>query len=240
MSFCALRIASVALLLTLAPVDAGSQAFSTLKGKEPIPRERQFSKDPYKSWSLFLLTNQDWLTPGKSKQISELYEQALAFGRVIGRNHLAVWFWKKDMLAWAGVPRDGLIGLSGWRSPNVVENVDVERAIAFCEKLGLKPSRGPYLLFTTTYPEEDVALTNYSVIELGKDPEEVSRMLRRLGDQLVVEGVIRDGSFASSAGSDDFWSAWFTATRHALAALDLGFRVAVRTPTLSLEAGDRQ
>jgi hypothetical protein len=133
-----LRIAvvSVALLIILSPADAGSQAFSRLKAKEPIPR------DPYKSWSLFLVTNQDWLVAEKAPQISELFAQAQAFGRVIGQNHLAVWFWKKDQLAWAGVPRG---------SPDLVENVDVERAIAFCEQLGLKPSRGPYLVFTA-YP----------------------------------------------------------------------------------------
>lgn len=178
------------LLLGLLRADAIAQPFYAVYGKASIPRE------PYNTWSLFLVTNQDWLVPEKAGHIVALYRRAEAFGRVIGRNHLAVWFWKTNQ---PGTCCEQVPNTKG-----LLENVDVERAIALCEKLGLRPSRGPYLLFTTTYPEENVAPDNYSVIELGKDPDEVDRLLSRLGDQLVVEGVVRNRSFASVAGSDDF------------------------------------
>jgi len=208
--------AAVFLAALCVAADANAQVFATVKGKEPIPREA------FKTWSLFLVTNQEWLIPENARRLQQLYERSQAFGRVIGRDHLAVWFWKKD---------------APLHSPALADNVDVERAIAFCQKLGLKPSGGPYLLFTTTYPDETVAPSAYSVIEVGASAEEIARLLGRLGDQLVTEGLIRDGSFLQPAGSDDFWSAWFDATRHALATLSSGFRVAIRTPTLSMESG---
>jgi hypothetical protein len=206
-------VAMVAALWTTA--DAHAQAFATVKGKEPIPRES------YKTWSIFLVTNQQWLIPENARQLQQLYERSQAFGRVIGEDHLAVWFWKKD---------------APLQSPALAENVDVERAIAYCQKLGLKPSGGPYLLFTTAYPDESVAPSSYSIIEVGTTADEIARLLARLGDQLVTEGLIRNGAFLQPAGSDDFWSAWFDATRHALASLGSGFRLAIRTPTLSIES----
>lgn len=213
------RLAAIVAMLVLASLwiapEAHAQAFAIVKGKEPIPRES------YKTWSIFLVTNQQWLIPENARQLQQLYERSQAFGRVIGEDHLAVWFWKKD---------------APLRSPALAENVDVERAIAYCQKLGLKPSGGPYLLFTTAYPDESVVPSSYSIIEVGTTADEIARLLARLGDQLVTEGVIRDGAFLQPAGSDDFWSAWFDATRHALASLGSGFRLAVRTPTLSLES----
>ena len=228
--YSAATVVTAAFVVAILSGHAGSQPFYSVIGKERIPRG-------YKSWSIFLVTNQDWLVPEKADQIIELYRQAEAFGRTIGGNHLAVWFWKQNQpgSCCERVPHNRKIpGTLG-----VVENIDVERAIAFCEKLGLKPSRGPYLLFTTTYPDEQDTLTNYSVVELGKEPQAVQGFLGRLGDQLIVEGVVRNGLFASAAGTDDFWSAWFDATRHAIASLGLRFRVAIRTPTISLDAGDR-
>lgn len=210
-------MAAVVILAALwIAADAHAQAFATVRGKEPIPREA------FKTWSLFLVTNQDWLIPENARRLQQLYERSQAFGRVIGQDHLAVWFWKKD---------------APLHSPALAENVDVERAIAYCQKLGLKPSGGPYLLFMTAYPDESVAPASYSVVEIGTTAEEIARLLTRLGDQLVTEGVIRNGAFVQPAGSDDFWSAWFDATRHALASRGSAFWLAIRTPTLSMESG---
>ena len=87
------------------------------------------------------------------------------------------------------------------------------------------------------YPDENVAPSAFSVLELGTSAERIQRLLTRLGDQLVTEGVVRDGVFLQPSGTDDFWSAWFNATRHALTSLGFNFRVSIKTPTLSLEAG---
>ena len=212
-----LAVLALAALVSTAWVDtAEAQAFATVKGKEPIPREA------YKTWSLFLVTNQDWLIPENADRLRQLYERSQAFGRVIGDDHLAVWFWKKD---------------APLQSAAIAENVDVERAIAYCQKLGLKPSGGPYFLFTTAYPDETTAPSSFSVLELDTTADEIGRLLRLMGDQLVEEGLIRDGTFQQPAGSDDFWSAWFDATRHALVSLGSRFYFAIRTPTLSIESG---
>ena len=203
--------------LLLFAAEARSQAFATVTGKASIPRE------PYKSWSLFLVTNQDWLVPANAERLVDLYWRSEAFGRVIGDDHLAVWFWKKD---------------APLTSSAAADNVDVERATAYCRKLQLKPSDGPYLLFTTTYPDENAAPSAFTAIALGsKSADDVARLLKQLGDQLVIDGVVRDRTLQHAAGSDDFWSAWFDATRHALANLGSGFRFVVRTPSFTIESG---
>ena len=203
--------------LLLVAAATGAQAFATVKGKAPIPREA------YKTWSLFLVTNQDWLVPANAQRLVDLYWRSEAFGRVIGDDHLAVWFWKKD------APLTGAAA---------AENVDVERATAYCKRLQLKPSDGPYLLFTATYPDESTAPDAFTAIALGsKSADDVAQLLKQLGDQLVIDGVIRDRTLQHAAGSDDFWSAWFDATRHALAKLGSGFRFVVRTPSFTIESG---
>jgi hypothetical protein len=212
-----LGVVSFVLILSIAAAtNAHAQAFATVKGKEPIPR------GAFKTWSLFLVTNQDWLIPENASRLRQLYERSQAFGRVIGNDHLAVWFWKKD------APVD---------TATMAANVDVERAIAYCQKLGLKPSGGPYFVFTTSYPDETAAPESFSVIELNTDAEQIGRLLGMMGDQLVKEGLIRDRTFQQAPGSDDFWSAWFDATRHALSNLGSNFHFAIRTPTISIESG---
>lgn len=196
--------------------DAQAQGLAAqVYGKQPIPR------GSFKTWSIFLVTNQEWLIAENADQLRQLYVRSQAFGRVIGQDHLAVWFWQKT---------------TPLQSPGLAENVDVERAIAYCQKLGRKPSGGPYILFTTVYPDETVVPSSYGIIELGTTSEEIARLLGRLGDQLVTEGLIRNKEFMQPVGSDDFWRAWFNATGLALATLSSGFRLTTKTPTLSLES----
>ena len=71
---------------------AAAQRFVPVVDKQPIPREG------FKTWSLFLVTNQDWLVPVNASRLQELYDRSQAFGRTIGADHAAVWFWK---YAWA-------------------------------------------------------------------------------------------------------------------------------------------
>ena len=62
--------------LLLVAAETRAQAFATVKGKAPIPR------DAYKTWSLFLVTNQDWLIPANAQRLVDLYRRSQAFGRV--------------------------------------------------------------------------------------------------------------------------------------------------------------
>ena len=115
----------------LSATESRAQAFATVKGKEPIPREG------YKTWSLFLVTNQAWLVTENARRLHDLYDRSRAFGRVIGKDHLAVWFWKRD---------------APLHDPALAENVDVERAVAYCQMLKLKPSEGPFLRSSLSSP----------------------------------------------------------------------------------------
>jgi hypothetical protein len=210
--------ASLPLLAVIAPAATGAvQEFVTVRGKQPIPREG------FRTWSLFLVTNQDWLVPENTSRLQQLYERSKAFGRAIGADHAAVWFWKTD---------------APLSSRALADDVDVERAVAYCGTLKLKPSDGPYLVFTAAYPDEHVAPDAFHVFALGgKTAEEIGTLLTTLGDQLVVDGVVRGGRFAAEAGSDDFWSAWFDATRHTLARLGTKVRFLIRTPSFTIDGG---
>ena len=213
-------ITSVSFLLSLAAAAHG-QDVARVKEKQPIPR------GGYKSWSLFLVSRQSWLVTPNKELVADLYDRFEAFGRQIGDDHLAVWFWKDEP-----APNDPRL--------KIADNVDVARASAFCAKLKLKPNSGPYLIFTTTYPDENTAPSAFSVIELGSTADQIGRLLERLGDQLVTDGVIKNREFVHATGTDDFWNAWYDATRHALSGLGFAFPVSVSTPTLSLESGARR
>ena len=65
-----------------------------------------------------------------------------------------------------------------------------ERCSDFCKNFGLLPSDGPHVLVTTKYPETYTPVGNFVVLKLNSlSPENVSRLLTKLTDQLVVEGL---------------------------------------------------
>jgi hypothetical protein len=137
--------------------------------RSEIPRD-------YKSWSLFLVCNPGWLSADKPQDVSTLYERFTGFGRTIGDDNAAVWFWKKTSYTISA------------------ENVDVERSIRFCRAYGLKPSLSPYVLVTTKYPDEAAPKSkgDFAVFQLGGvSPTEVSRILAKLTDDLLLRGKVQ-------------------------------------------------
>lgn len=212
----AAAFSTLAVTSSFVPV-AAAQMFVPVVDKQPIPREG------FRTWSLFLVTNQDWLVPVNASRLQELYDRSQAFGRTIGADHAAVWFWRHEQ---------------SLDSPALAANVDVERAIAYCQTLKLRPGNGPYLLFTTVYPDERVAPETITIFELGgKTAEEIGRLLTALGDQLVTDGIVRGGRLQADPGSDDFWSAWFDATRHTLTRVGMKVRFLIRTPSFTIDGG---
>jgi hypothetical protein len=212
-----LVLVSIAVVNVAAPRFGPPQVFIGVKGKEPIPRQ------DFKTWSLFLLTDADWLVPENAQRLQQLYDRSKLFGRIIGEKHAAVWFWKRDM---------------SLTNPALAENVDVERAVAYAKILGRKPSEGPYLVFTTTYPDELTAPSAYQVITLqGRSAKDIDLLLDELGNQLVMDGVVRKGTLQQPPESDDFWSAWFDATRHALTKLKFAVCFSIRAPSFTIEVG---
>lgn len=141
---------------------------------EMVPSTGPIPRDHYRTWSLFLVCNPAWLEPEKSSDLLNLYKQFRIFGRSIGDDHLAVWFWKKRTDA---------------NDPKLAENVDVERSVRFCSALGLTPSAGPHLVVTTEYPDETKLPADRATFELaGLAPAEVTKLLQKLTDELVLKG----------------------------------------------------
>lgn len=144
------------------PLDA--QAITPVVGPEKIPAK-------FKSWSLFLVCNPAWLDPQKGPDFSELYTKYLGFGRAIGDDNAAVWFWRKP--AYSITP----------------DNVDVERSVRFCRAYNLKPSQSPYILVTYKYPDESAPKEkgDFAIFQLGNAPSpEITQILAKLTDDLLL------------------------------------------------------
>lgn len=153
------------------PVGFSQEIAEVVRSTGTIPRGH------YKTWSLFLVCNPSWLTPAKSADLYSLYGLFQNFGRTIGDDHLAVWFWKETRPT---------------SDPNLAADVDVERAVRICKALHLKPSASPHILITSSYPDENNLPRDFAVFELGQmSSSEISSLLTKLNDQLVVQGKVQ-------------------------------------------------
>jgi hypothetical protein len=136
---------------------------------EAIPR------DDYKTWSLFLICNPRWMADDRTQDLAQLHKSFQAFGETIGRDNLAVWFWKHRYDS----------------SKTKLDDVDLERSSAFCSAYGLPPSHGPYIVVTSSYPDvsrpSGKLPPNSAWFELGAmKPSQISDLLARLADQLTA------------------------------------------------------
>jgi hypothetical protein len=133
----------------------------------------------FKTYSLFLICNPHWLGPQRASNLLSLYGDFEAFGRTIGDNNLAVWFWKS--------PNHQRL------FPAFAEYVDVERSARFCKAWNLQPSVGPHLVVTSEYPNESRLSSGLpkdsGVFELGNmDKDQISKLLSQLTDELLKNG----------------------------------------------------
>ena len=163
-----------------------SQDVARPKPIQPIP------SSPYKTWSLFLINNPQWLVAESQGKIRQLYDQFEAFGKAIGPNHVAVWFWSGDTQA----------------------GVDVNRSAEFCEKLKLPPSGGPYILVTADYPGKGLTsdpssflptpLKSYYTVSLNnKSADEIIQLLTSVADKITADRLSELNSTSKS-----WWSGW--------------------------------
>jgi len=184
----------------------------------PIPEQH------YKSWSLFLISDADWILAEKNEKIKELYEQFKYFGDVIGRDHLAVWFWSQDP-----------------RYDNFYKTIDIIRARAFCKKLELPPDEGPYVIVTTKYPGAAEllqypetfpdSLKNFQVINLnGLDASETTKLLVNLAEKLVTSDF-ND----LEPDSPGFWKSFYDTTRSVLISFADKITVTIKAPGVEVE-----
>ena len=118
-----------------------------------------------------------------------LYQQFEIFGRTIGQDKAAVWFWISRRFA---------------NDPALAENVDVERSVRFCQAWKLTPSEGPHLVVTTTYPDEANLSSGipkgsavYGLANMSS--KEISDLLAKLTDELVEKGRVEPPPEAARA-----------------------------------------
>jgi hypothetical protein len=194
---------------------AYGQAVASLSGpKVPIPKG-------YKTWSLFLVNNPHWVVAESNDKVKKLYDQFQAFGRAIGRDNVAVWFWSQDNL----------------QDSFYYKAVDVIRSAEFCEKLRLAPSDGPYILVTTEYPGTGLIndpsnflptkLKSYYIVSLNnKSAEEVMQLLSRIADKITADRLPDLNS-----DPEDYWHSWqraFETIRDFLSSRQM--TVSIKTP----------
>ena len=177
----------VMLALNALPMMSAQSFIEIIGRKEPIP-------SGYKTYSLFLICNPAWLDPAKSSGLTDLFHQFQAFGRSIGNDQAAVWFWKTTVQ-------------KGWENKFAPADViDVERGTEFCKAWKLKPSDGPYIVVTTGRPDETSLQTglpdNSAVFKLGDmQPSNISALLAKLTDSLVLSGKV-DSTVGSQPSTD--------------------------------------
>jgi hypothetical protein len=143
--------------------------------------QKQSIPKGFKTYSLFLICNPQWLDPQKNAGLLQLYRQFQSFGRAIGDDHVAVWFWKSNSYEHSDAA--------------LAQIVDVERSVRFCQAWKLTPSEGPHLVITSTYPDEQHLSAglpvNSAVYKLGNmTPPEISSLLAKLTDELVTSGKV--------------------------------------------------
>jgi hypothetical protein len=152
-----------------------------------VNTQEDIPKEPFKSWSVFLVCNPKWIMPESDNRISELHSAFVAFGRAIGPDNVATWFSQKGS-----------------------DRLDFDRSAQFCARLKLPPSQSPYVLLMTHYPGASVTgkpetfpltLGPHVLLSLnGADLDATMHLLGNLADQIVVSDLSR-----LPIGSDGYW-----------------------------------
>jgi hypothetical protein len=192
----------------------------------PIPKK--INEVTPASWALFLICNPAWYLPKNHEKVLDLYQQFVAFGRAIGSQNVAIWFWK-DLPRGTIEPFWYKDGPSTW----VTFAVDETRNSRYCQQYELLPSQSPHVLVTTHYPvlsnDEQIEKTavlhtkeeqnpvspekpkHYAALKLhGADPTEITSLLAKLADQVLVEGLNQH-----VIDSEQYWQSWIRIVRQA-------------------------
>ena len=196
-SLCVL-VAVFVLLTRATPARSSAQEVAEVERTGTIPKN-------FKTYSLFLICNPQWLAPEKSAGLYFLYRNFQNFGRTIGDANVAVWFWKTR---------------SGVNDTALAQNVDVERSVHFCQAWKLTPSAGPHVVVTSSYPDDAVLSSglpkNSAVFELGNmSSKEISGLLAKLTDELIAKGSVENPTPAPDA-KPNLWVSLLQATQQTL------------------------
>jgi hypothetical protein len=148
----------------------------------------------FKTYSLFLISNPEWLGPSSDGKIAGLYSAYKAFARAIGNEHAAVFFWKKEP-----AKKDGKLSGS-----DLAAQIDASRCTAYEKTLGLTISSSPHVVVTTKRPTPTTSLGDYVLLQLGDlSPESTDKLLTKLADGLVAGNLS-----AEELNSAKWWLGW--------------------------------
>ncbi len=221
-------------VLSLWLLAASATEIAAQEAVEIVGPTQQIPRDGFKTWSLFLVCTPDWVTPEKSGDLANLYRRFESFGAAIGRDNLAVWFWKKR---------------ASLHDPKLSENVDVARSADYCRALMLRPSLGPFLVVTTAYPELSAFPPDRAVFTLGGlPPADLVKLLNTLTDQLLLEGKVEADRAAAGTpaapsssvpaaapAAAGFWIQLLEGARRAMIGLGCSLKLQVSTGALTAE-----
>jgi hypothetical protein len=169
------------------PVLSGGAQASAQEAFEVVPTVE--IPAGYDSWSLFLVCNPAWIAANGDEGIQGLFETYRLFGDAIGPENLAIWFWKEAAL----VP--------------TAELTDLSRSSEYCGRYELLPSKSPFVLVTTDYPDA-AEVGEYFVVSLnGLTAEESAEVLATLTDQLLVTGLDQEELDAATRWQNIFGAA---------------------------------
>jgi len=176
--------------LALAPAarlsTAYAQAVVELLPEQPVP-------PGYVTQSIFVICNPQWILSERAADLLALHADFTAFGRTIGQDNAAIWFWKR-------LPDPGA---------GLADDLDVERSAEICARLRLRPSEGPHIVVTSRWDRDHMVLALG-----GLQASQISQVLARLADRLVA-GDIED----ADVQSEIWWQTWKGAADQALRAL---------------------
>lgn len=182
-----------AVVLGVAALVVAVAAGTLVQERKEVERTGKIPRG-YKTYSLFLVCNPQWLEHRQGNenfdQLNDLYQQFNNFGRTIGDDNLAVWFW---------------VYAPSFERKAGTKNVDVERSVRLCKAWHLTPSAGPHIVVTSTYPDEFDLVSGLpkdsAVFELGNmESAQISKLLAKLTDELLEKGHVDTASKAPEAG----------------------------------------
>ena len=215
-----------AIVLTLFCVLGTAAASNGQATAEIVNTTDEIPRGTFKTWTLFLVCNPDWVAPERAADLANLYARFKAFGDAIGKDNLAVWFWKRRMAV---------------NDPRLADNVDVARSAEFCATLGRAPSQGPYLVVTNAYPDVKAFPAERAIFELGSlRPADLSKLLGGLTDQLLLQRRV-DAALAAAGGSGpaaappSLWMRLLEGTRQTLIGLGCAVKLQISGGPLSAE-----
>ena len=144
----------------------------------------------YKSWSLFLVCNPEWVNNIRSNEIPYLRKNFMSFATAIGQHNLAVWFRSNET--------------------NVGEiNIDFDACATLCEAYHLDPAKSPHILVTTKHPKEILAqdgTVSYTAISLANlNTNQTLKLLKGITYDVQKQRISQ-----RDVDSEIYWRSWLS------------------------------